>query len=152
MFNREKHRHRGAPEKVINTYYHCVCSNMVCICVCGRAHTAWGIKFRFFSNNNTQWFYAQRPLHQFSHLVAVPLWEYYLSDPKSHILKFYMIYVKTLCTLDKIMVGWGFVPMVIALYGSVPDTSFCLPHCAVGAECGGPRGVKSGLKELYCGL
>lgn len=30
----------------------------------------------------------------------------------------------------------------------MPDTSFCLPHCAVSGECEGPRGVKSGLKEL----
>lgn len=50
------------------------------------------------------------------------------------------------------MVGWGFVPTVIAVYGSVPDTSFGLPHCAVAAECEGPRGVESGLEELCCGL
>lgn len=62
-----------------------------------------------------------------------------------------MIYGKILCTLDKIMVGWGFVPVVIALYGSVPNTSFCLPLRADSGECEGPRGVKS-LKQLCCGL
>lgn len=77
----------------------------------------------------------------------------YVSDPKSHIP--YILHdlcENSLHFGEKIMVGWGFVPTVIALYGSVPDTSHRLPHCAVGAECEGPSSVKSGLKELCCGL
>lgn len=43
------------------------------------------------------------------------------------------------CTLDRLMVGWDFPPMLIALCGSVPITSFCLPHSAFGGECRRPR-------------
>lgn len=42
------------------------------------------------------------------------------------------------CTLDRLMVGWNFPPMLIALCGSVPITSFCLPHFAFGGECRRP--------------
>lgn len=43
------------------------------------------------------------------------------------------------CTLDRLVVGWDFPPMLIALCGSVPITSFCLPHSAFGGECRRPR-------------
>lgn len=42
-------------------------------------------------------------------------------------------------TLDRLVVGWDFPPMLIALCGSVPITSFCLPHSAFGGECRRPR-------------
>lgn len=41
-------------------------------------------------------------------------------------------------TLDRLMVGRDFPPMLIALYGSVPITPFCLPHSAFGGECRRP--------------
>lgn len=81
----------------------------------------------------------------FFYLNCFPFWYDHFSTPKCHTGIFSVIYVKTLCTVDKIMVGWGFIPTVIAFYGSVPDTSFCLPHCAVDGKCEGPRGVKRAL-------
>lgn len=38
-------------------------------------------------------------------------------------------------TLDRLMVGWDIPPELIALCGSVPIASFCLPHL----ECRRPR-------------
>lgn len=97
----------------------------------------------------------QNPFMLNSPYIHFPIWVVFPSETAislTHIHIVSVIYVKTHCTLDKIMVGWGFIPTVIALYGSVPDTSFCLPHCSIGGECEKPKGVESGLKQLCCGL
>lgn len=72
--------------------------------------------------------------HNYSYLLKKPF-----PAHSPHLFFFYSSWFMWKdCTLDRLMVGWDFPPMLIALCGSVPITSFCLPHFAFGGECRRP--------------
>lgn len=83
-----------------------------------------GIVFSSTCNTVTNRFLFNFPGISF---VLVPPLNSYFPDTKSHVFIFSVIYGRTQYTLDRSAVGWRFVPRVIALHGSVPNTSFFSP-------------------------